>query len=532
MSTVKRRKVDIGAATRSSARGIASFARITKAQSIGKDVLAKTNVLEAPSSTTISVTVDGKRKQAPAEDEVELETSEQASHILQTINAPSRPTRPLPARRATSRSSVPPKTPHRPIDPQSSLPPPAEDDSPVPTPTKGARALLDRFMLQSSPQSSQLSETFDIEIDEDINSSQTSICSTPEPQQFPQLLQDQINLHSSFLTALTLHYAHNGTHTPADLRLLCPAISSVWGKRRVLLTDVKRLLGVLNYSPTSEDSTDASFKNDSGNNKLAKLSLVDYGMGKVCIEIVQRARSKIAKPLDEVRMNAIFEDNLKALWEQHLALEENIEDEETMVKAFLESLPAEGVTVSPCLSKMSPLLARGQRRLEDMKRGITFGSPSKNSSETEADAKDAAESLKPKLTLLERLRLKSQAKANAPPPPSPEALARKAALGRAEEVLSVIRLLSTSGSKGQSRVSFTMGTVVGRLRDSMRNGISPSEAEGAIRIAAEVLPEGCKIIEKPGRKEGILVVDREGWETVPDDVVQKRIANAVASVGC
>lgn len=57
------------------------------------------------------------------------------------------------------------------------------------------------------------------------------------PGQLPAELLNLLALHSSFLTALSLHYAHNGTSTPADLRDLTASITLVWKQRQVTYDD-------------------------------------------------------------------------------------------------------------------------------------------------------------------------------------------------------------------------------------------------------------------------------------------------------
>ncbi|KFZ23711.1 hypothetical protein V502_01810 [Pseudogymnoascus sp. VKM F-4520 (FW-2644)] len=490
MSSIKRRKVD-SSATRSSVRGIAAFTKVSKSQVISqplydKNLAATTNIDTAD--------IFGKRKLQPAKEERVDQAEEQASVPVITITKTAdRPIRPLPQRRSVSAQSLL-KTPQRPIVPAES---PITTPGSVETPTNGARDLLNRICI-NSPSSSTPSSSFnDSEVN--LDSSQTTISSQfdPSSDELPQKLTDLSNLHSSFLTALSIHYAHNGTHTPADLRLLCPNVTRAWGKRRVVLDDVKRILAILNLQDPSGSTL---------------LSLSDYGQNKICVETrVSDRAGRIAKPLDENTMNTTFTSNLTSLWQKSTTQE---------IDAFISTLPLEPVRICSSLAKMSPLLAKGQRRLEFIREGIAIGKAIEATKTTDVKPVDASGN---RPTLLERLRAKALAKANAPTGPTKEELARRSALGRMEEVVATLTQLSTSSSAGQSRVSFTLPTVVVSLKDSFRSPISAKEAEDCVRLlAGEIAPAWLKIVKR-GRTESV-VVSRD--ERPSDAVIRERIGKA------
>ncbi|KFY63153.1 hypothetical protein V497_02099 [Pseudogymnoascus sp. VKM F-4516 (FW-969)] len=491
MSSIKRRKVD-STATRSSVRGIAAFTKVSKAQVISQPLYDK-NLAAATNIDTADTF--GKRKLQPAKEEQVNQAEEAASvPVITVTKTADRQIRPLPQRRSVSAQSLL-KTPQRPIAPAES---PITTPGSVETPTNGANDLLNRICI-SSPSSTPSSSFNDSEVT--LDSSQTTVSSQYDPSsdELPQQLIDLSNLHSSFLTALSIHYAHNGTHTPADLRLLCPNITRAWGKRRVLLDDIKRILGILNLHPSTTTQS--------------LLSLSDYGQNKICVETRTPDRpGRIAKPLDENTLNDTFTANLTSLWRKST---------DGDIDAFISTLPLEAVRTCSSLAKMSPLLAKGQRRLEFIREGIAIGRAVEAVKSTDLAP---LSSDGPRPSLLERLRAKALAKANAPAGPTKEELARKSALGRMEEVVATVGLLSSSGSKGQSRVSFTMGTVVGGLKDSFRSPISRVEAEDCVRLlAGEVAPEWLRIVKR-GREETV-VVSRD--ERPSDGVIRERIRKMI-----
>lgn len=432
-------------------RTLNAFTTVSKASAIAKVVVEKNTLADGIVTTLVPSAPHDKKRKFIDEEEGVLEQDFEVKPLQRTCSAKT------------------PRTPHRPIKHQS--------PQSIETPTKGARSLLDRFCLSNTPTKSPLSLN---------NSSSSPTASTPRKQylassdSLPVELVDLVNLHAAFLTALSIHYAHNGTHSPADLRNLCPDVARAWGKRRVTLEDVRRILGALN-AYVSEDKEQ----------KISRLSLSDYGHGKICIEIRTVGKvGRIARPVNEDLLNEIFEKGLRAAWEEA----------DVTTGHFLETIPMEAITTCSSLLKMSPLLAKGQRRLEDLKSGFVIEEATKIKIEVTTNGT--------RPTLLERLRAKQTQQANLPPPPSKAKVARQAALGRIEEVVAVVAILSTSTSAGQQRISFTLPTVLGKLRDSFKTPMSKEEADTCVRLLAEeIAPEWVKLV-KMGKVEA-LVVNRD-----------------------
>lgn len=462
-------------------RGIDAFTKVSKGSSTAKTIIEKSDYVDIIAIT--QSTNHKKRKVAPGEEDSEPVSALFSAAII------SRPIKQLPQRPSNNIKSIP-ETPRKPILSQS-FPVSIE------TPTKGARSLLDRFCISTkTPTRTPLG----------FNSSSSGILeSTPEnihtepPQNLPAELIDLVNLHAAFLTALSIHCAHNGTHSPADLRNLCPDVARAWGKRRVTLEDIRRTLGVMN-THIPEGNKD---------HKISRLSLSDYGHGKICIEINSTTgkAGRIARPVNENLLNVMFVRGLEEAWE--------VKDADLPIQQFVGSLPLEPITTCSSLVKMSPLLAKGQRRLEDLRAGIVVKKETKEKLPETPDGK--------KLTLLERLRAKQLHQSTLPPPPSNADIARKAALQRIEEVVGVLSILSTSSSIGQQRISFTLPTVLGKLRDSFKTPISREEGATCVRLlVSEIAPEWVRIV-KMGKVEA-LVVNRD--EKPGEDDIRERVRRA------
>lgn len=374
----------------------------------------------------------------------------------------------------------------------------------VETPTKGARSCLESLALASSSPSNQSS------------SSRTTPHETPPSSpastdnglhRLPDEIQDLINLHSSFLTALSLHYAHNGSRTPADLRNLGPGVERVWRKRRVTPDDIRRILAVGRV-----DGAD-------GHERARPLYLLDYGHGKICVEKADNPDSWTAtrRPINEEVLNTVFGHHLEQRWMCY----KNESPANPSPSNFVASLALSPITPCTSLSRTVPLLSKGQRRLEDLKAGavkaqqkplsITSANPTNppqpKTRHTSARSTD----------LFSRLKAKQLHQSTLPLPLSAEALARKSALQRLHEITPVLESLAVSSKKHAnddaatvgvtpmaSPVSFTMPTLVQHLQMSLKNPIGKEEVIRSLKVLAEVAPEWVGLKEV-GRMHGVTI---------------------------
>ncbi|KAB8288492.1 hypothetical protein EYC80_010157 [Monilinia laxa] len=518
-SAVKKRKVSAATsknATAMKTQPLASFTTVSKAITKG---VAKAVVNKNKESDGVSVKITELDKPSTNLRKRKLEIEEEST-VIETATTV-KDTKPI-QRQSTLPSKVP-RTPRKPIKTSSIT---------TDTPTKGARTLLDRLLLQTPKRPVQKRPSL---------SSLRSICSNSdsetsalppqhpqtdtkegkdeeeeEPQQepkesLPNEIIDIINLHAALLTTLTLHCAHNGANAPADLRNLCPDVARAWGKRKVLMDDIRQALGILN----------SHIKASAEGERLSKITLSDYGSGKTCVEIEagnMDGKGNNLRPIDEEKFNGIFTQGLVTQWES--------KEKDVTVETFIKELPLEAITPCSSLSKMTPLLAKGQRRLEDMKAGIVAKKDLRRTKSSPALIEAATSTSTPtekKPTLLERLRAKQLRQSLLPQAPSPAQVARKAALSRMEEVVKVLSILSTSGSAGQQRISFTMPTLIGKLKDSFRTPISKDEAITVVKLLAdEIAPEWIQLA-KMGKMEAV-VFDRE--RRIGEENVKERVKKA------
>lgn len=381
------------------------------------------------------------------------------------------------------------------------------------TPTRGARSLLERFAFGAS--SSPAREVSPSPIKQETPPSSPPSLVDADSQDLPEELLDLINLHSSFLTALSLYYAHNGLSNPADLRNLYPGMERTWKKRRVNADDVRRILAI------GQDE----------NAETNVLYLSDYGHNKICVEVSDHALQAQRRVIDEEALNAAFTRSLSGKWSSFRKTPTIGNPSPT---AFLSHLPLLPITASTSLADLKPLLAKGQHRLSDLKAGAIAAQSRNSLPSPKADAtanalssdKGIAVPTKTRATnLLDRLAAKAQQQSTLPAPPTPSQLARKRALQRLPDIAPVLQSLAVGAQKHdngdtaeyadgaaarerrplvQRQVSFTMATLVQVLQGSLRNPIARDEAVACVMLMAEVVPEWVTVREV-GRCVGVVV---------------------------
>ena len=369
------------------------------------------------------------------------------------------------------------------------------------TPTKGARRLLQTFNLSSPSPRSPFRNPNQLEIPP---SSQEQDAAS----ELPEELQDLVDLHSCFLTSLSLHYVHNGSMTPADLRILCPTIAKTWGKRYVTHDDLRRALAVQQTHSINGRSL-----------HLSALTLSDYGNGKICIEFPENgAQQSQRMPIDEKELNYGFCRSLRLRWQEY----QKSTPTTPSVLAFIAALPLHPIKLNPSLIKLTPFLSKSQTRLTDLKAGairaqeralkVTTG----NTLPTTTQASKPKDPFARSDDLKTRIFAKQLQKSTLPIPLSPDQLARRSALQRIPEIAPVLESLALSAQRhcdddagdpwkqASKHVSFTMPTLVQNLQMSLRNPVSAEEAVSCVRILGELVP-GWVSVKAVGKLIGVTI---------------------------
>ncbi|MCJ1441113.1 MAG: hypothetical protein MMC23_001599 [Stictis urceolatum] len=520
-SVLRKRKIIDGAhGSTPSQPSIAAFGRITKSASsqAGKKS-SKIHKKVAPAcSEQSSEEPQKQQKKRKLEHVPEAIVNKSLNH--HPLNVSSKVSKPIKAK--SNRSG--PSYPDTPKD-QRRIAPLKKSSKVTDSPTKGARAILEAFVLTPvptyKPQSSNRQDA----------STQSSSSTTQNPtSSLPQEFQDLLALHAAFLSSLSLHYAHNGTSSPAILSELRPSIERTWGRRRIEAGDIQRLLGIQYLHPPTSDS-------------VPTLSLVDFGRSKLGVEYTSRQEiQSYSSPLPTAALRDLFTANIHAL--------------HTSTGGDATLLPLQPIVpFTPQRTPSAP--SKGALRLIDIRAtasaaqaatAISDGLKISASTAGPSGAKPASRGA----SLLERIRAKEVQAASRPKPDSEEQVLRRAALMRLEEIIPVIEALANrtggvnlgmginGGSRGMSSASeglasalgvvggarkselgpvvktasFTMSALVQHLQMSLKHPVGKEEAERCVALLArEVLPAWVQIREI-GKVKSVSVrgsVGRAEW---------------------
>jgi hypothetical protein len=367
----------------------------------------------------------------------------------------------------------------------------------------------------------------------------TTTTTTPfQAQTLPPDLVNLLSLQSSFLTALSFHYAHNGTSVPIDVRALTPSIAQTWHQRTVTLDDLRILLGVLDAAP-------------GGNKNPWYLS--DYSGGKICLEIRDEWVDRL-RGVDERALQDTFVASLEYLWTQWSttpgvkrmaarpiaapkrrgrpskkttpvkAVMQPILDD-ALFRKFLAQLPQAEITLCSSAVGVAASREKGRKRLREFKDSVSQGRAVKRTNTTpnvsfaaeivtgkENDSMDMETPVQTKITefasvrksnLLDRILAKQNLAASLPTM-SPAEAARQAALQKSEEVLGVLQLLCASKMPG-TRVSFSMAALVQSLQGSIRSPLSREEVMKCVEVLAQEVAPGYLNIVKMGSMSSVVI---------------------------
>jgi hypothetical protein len=380
--------------------------------------------------------------------------------------------------------------------------------TPPKTPTKALRNSFAQIEVSAAITNLKRKRHASAEVEISLSSPPES---STECDSLPAELEDLKRLNSAFLSSLSLYYAHNGNSTQADLRMITPSITRLWGKRKATIDDVRKLVAIIHLTSTSKSQN------------VTRFALKDFGEGKVCIEIVAKrlGLKSTATTLNEADTNAVFCANLEHAWDSCSKRSEGPE-------SFIESLSLEPMSMAASVAKIAPLRARGQRRLEEVLMPFknfnlsdSPASPSRNTKRVKNDhissinlplrisEKENTQPEAPKdrsLSLLERIQKKEAIAALMPSGPSKEEREHMAALQKAEEMLEILNLLAMAKG-GAARASFPLGSLVGSIKTSMRSPMAKDEILRCVKVLTTEIAPGHISMVTFGSVTG-LVVDR------------------------
>lgn len=364
---------------------------------------------------------------------------------------------------------------------------------------------------------------------------------TPTSAVLPADLIHLQSLHSSLLTALLLHRAHNNNSINPPVFSAIKLHVERLCRRKITLEDVRKIVYLSHYS-TDQKEMDGHWEKEGG------LKLVDYGNNKICIDFAEKTKARKLINSDNLKNN--FAARATAFWkftsvntnplptppasfsvpaesadddegtepkseegdaevkseedDAGAKSEEEVEIKPEVIAIPMSIIPLAKLHVHPKAATIAKVLhTKGQQRLDDLLRRhkqptISFPS-TKNPTSTAAPAKRGS-------SLLDRIRAKAALAAEAASKaPSKEELERTAAEQRIPDIEPILKGLAARGS------NMTMKACVEGIRESARNPVSGEQAEMAVRLIAEREGEGGWVqVREVGRVVGVVFGKREG----------------------
>lgn len=352
--------------------------------------------------------------------------------------------------------------------------------SPAQTPSKGTAALFGKLKLDPNV------EKIPFALASSHQGAYDTPPLTPEAEKsalLPKELAELSQLYAAFLSALSLHYAHNGTTSPVNVKALLPMVTSNWKRRTVTLDDLRIILAV-------------------GQDHGPDFTLKNFGRAGICLAQVQprgRAVRRAASYVDEIELSNRFDHALQKTWTEWL---DSTPKENGESAVFVKQLRLAEITESESVEKAAPMFARGQQRLADLKASQAAANPEQiNSSEVLPDHKTNKGIQNRGSSLLDRILAKQANAASLPAGPTRTQLERKAALQRVEDIVRILDLMAA----GRARCSFSMQAVVQQLQQSLRNPISREEVEKCLGLMSKEITPALVSLVQSGFVTGVVV---------------------------
>jgi hypothetical protein len=350
------------------------------------------------------------------------------------------------------------------------------------------------------------------------------------------------------LKALSIHFAHNGLSSPAELGSLLKTITCLWKKHTVRKEDIQRMLALYEFS--SEQDRGAVFHNGCNvSHKEGPFQLTASGAAgsmRVCVEYVgsrdMDVKGSLHSRFSENDLQYLFERDLVCLYgasrrksNTHLAFLSGPLTEFPLLSCTIGTQSA--VRQEKASAHRTELLSiSNASHQRQQKKPVTQANSFHEAREKTDNDVALAVKLRTK-SLFDRVAARQAVNASSSVPTA-ASIVRRHAVGRVSEIVEILRmkqqqksvgrnhLLSnsnaTSPTKLGQRVSFSMKQLHIEIRDSASVPIGDEE----IRLCLEMLAEESttakwlKILESGvgDRKSSFVVLEGSG---IPGRDVQK-----------
>ncbi|TKA63703.1 hypothetical protein B0A49_11019 [Cryomyces minteri] len=371
----------------------------------------------------------------------------------------------------------------------------SSEPSVSPTPNKGTATHI-------SLRDKDLSQIY-----EDISPPRLHEIAPQEPEDMlPERIQDLMNIHSAFVTTLSVHIREDASVHWHDLS---PSIANVWKKRRIELDDIRRC--VVGHP---------------------SMTILDYGGGNVHLKMLANnppyttaqhfagyVSGFAAKHTSQVAANMSFVQKLRRAWADWTL---KCKGQDPDVDMFMRQLPLAELVDCSHLRQVESEVEKGRQRpqeitiltIDSQEGEVGPPAPAKPVTTSPPAVADRGSALR------QRIHARQKLASALPPPPLKADLERKAALDRVEEVFRVLVMLV--GAK--ARASFSLEDIVQRVRDSVRKPLSRTEVVSTLEIVAKELAPNFLNFVSMGGPTGVALI-RDGKPSFLE--LQKSTANLV-----
>ncbi|EED23924.1 conserved hypothetical protein [Talaromyces stipitatus ATCC 10500] len=338
----------------------------------------------------------------------------------------------------------------------------------------------------------------------------------------PAALSEFLDLHSCFLKALSLHFAHNDYSASADLRELLPSIEKIWKKRKVVPKDLQRIVYVWDEEYEGNENGEKKEEKTNSSRSNLRFRIANYGLGKVCIERLDVLGSGSQGIFDENVFHERFVHIMERKWQDQGESRRDGKKDEMELPFQLDKLPL--APIQDCLNPCNTF-RKGQQRLQDLKGGVIKVKTAMLKAASLAST--ASGSVIPiardptadrRKGLFERIKNKELLQSKLGPAPTKEQLLRRSAAQRAEDVARVLALLRPSYTMTTNNSAvvaqkkpFSWHSLIQTVRDSLRNPIPAEEIGACLDILAQkdVAGDWIEVVTIGSLKSVVLMSGRD-----------------------
>lgn len=322
------------------------------------------------------------------------------------------------------------------------------------------------------------------------------------PEDLPAPLRDILSIHENLLKGLSIHFAHNGPSTPAEVKALCKTIQCLWKKRRVTIEDLQRVLAL--HELAVDHHVPISSENSIGYRRSSfKLTTAS---AHTCLEYVGASTKKFYRgglnrsPFSEKHLQTLFKADVQRL---HLIATSDSPENLHFLNGPLSRFPFLRCDIGAQTEQRIAKASTARMEIMDVAKASQSRQNAKVVIKVEDVEEPIPEQVSQKLkfrtmSLFERVKAKQLANA-ANGTPTPASILRQHAIGRVGEVVEILRMkqqqkqsaafnsaIDDSPSKVRvNKVAFGFAQIIQEIKNSVSIPIQDDEAKMCLELLSK-----------------------------------------------